>query len=290
MAIPTSRSLLSAFLGLVFSTSLFAQTTPKLEFPQASPPATIKQRVGLTDITIEYSRPSVRNRVIFGGLVPYGQVWRTGANTATKITFSAPVKLNGTAIAAGTYELFTIPGKDEWTIIIHKDTSEWGAYTYDAKNDIARFTAKPTVFATNFESMTFGFNDLRDTSATLYITWATTRVPITVEVDTVATLVPQIKAAMAAEGKKPYFPAAMFYYENNIDLKQAVEWMDAAIALQPKAYYMVYRKGLILAKMGDKAGAIAAAEASIALAKADKDSPVKEEYLRLNEGLIASLR
>ena len=282
------RLLSCLFLGSVLTTTLAAQA-PKIEFPQASPPATLKQRVGLTDITIEYSRPSVRGRVIFGALVPYGKVWRTGANTATKISFSAPVKLNGTPIAAGTYELFTIPGQNEWTIIIHQDTSEWGAYTYDAKNDIARFTAKPTVFATSLESMTFGFNDLRDASATLDLTWATTRVPISVEVDTVATLLPQIKAALAAEGKKPYFPAAMFYYENNLDLKQAVEWMDAAIALQPKAYYIVYRKGLILAKMGDKAGAIAAAQASIALAQQDKDGPVKDEYLHLNEALIASL-
>jgi hypothetical protein len=274
--------------GSVLATGLFAQA-PKIDFPQASPPATIKQRIGLTDVVIDYSRPGVKGRVIFGGLVPYDQVWRTGANSATKISFSTAIKLNGTSVPAGTYELFTIPGKAEWTVIIHKDMSEWGAYAYDAKNDVARIKATPMAAPTMYESFTMGISDLRDESATLNLLWENTRVPVKLEVEVVSVVLPQLDAVMASDAaKKPYFPAAMFYYEHNLDLKKAAAWMDAAIAAQPDAYYMVYRKGLILAKAGDKAGALAAAQHSIELAKKDS-GPASEEYLRLNNALIASL-
>jgi hypothetical protein len=291
MKSPTLRStvLLATTLALAASLAAQAPAGPKLEFPAASPNSTVKQRVGVTDIEINYARPSMKGRKIFGGLVPLGQVWRTGANTATKLTFSTPVKLNGTAVAAGTYELFTIPNEGEWTVIIHQHMSQWGSYSYDAKNDVARITAKTIALASPIESLAIGVNDLRDTSATLYIAWEKIRVPVKLEVDTVGILGPQIEAAMKAEGKKPYFPAAMFYFENNLDLPQAIAWMNAAIAEQPEAFWMIYRKGLILAKMGDQAGAIAAARQSMELA-AKKSGELKEEYLRLNAALIASLR
>jgi len=282
------RSCLLLIAGSVLATGLLAQA-PKIDFPAPSPAATIKQRVGLTDIEISYSRPSMKGRAIFGALVPFDKVWRTGANSATKITFSTAVKLNGTAVPAGTYELFTIPGKSEWTVIIHKDMSQWGAYAYDAKNDIARITAAPLTAPATVESFAIGFADLRNESATLYLTWEKTRVPVKLEVDVVGTLVPQIEAAMAGDGKKPYFPAAMFYYDYNLDLKKAAAWIDAAIAAQPNAYYIIYRKGLILAKAGDKAGALAAAEHSLELAKKDSGSAA-EEYISLDNALIASLR
>ena len=283
------RRLSLLIAGSVLATGLLAQA-PKIDFPQASPPATIKQRVGLTDIEINYSRPSMRGRVIFGGLVPYDEVWRTGANSATKISFSTAVKLNGTAVPAGTYELFTIPGKTEWTVIIHKDMSQWGAYAYDAKNDVARIKATPIAAPMTYESFTMGFGDLHGESATLNLLWDKTRVTVKVEVDVVSVLRPQIEAVMASDAaKKPYFPAAMFYYENNLDLKKALTWMDAAIAAQPDAFYMVYRKGLILAKMGDKAGALAAAKQSLEMANKAGGS-IKEEYVRLNNALIDSLK
>lgn len=284
---------LTAFLPPLFAAAALAATAqtpaPKIEFPAPSPASTLKQRVGVTDVEITYARPSVRGRKIFGGLVPYGQVWRTGANTATKISFSTPVKLNGTAVPAGTYEVFTIPGEAEWTVIIHQHKSQWGSYSYDAKNDVARVTAQPIALASPVESLAIGLNDLRDTSATLYLAWERTRVPLKLEVDTVGILRPQIEAAMQAGGKKPYLAAAMFYYENNLDLPQALAWMNAGLAEQPEAFWMIYRKGLILAKMGDKAAAIAAARQSLELA-AKKSGELKEEYTRLNEALIASLR
>lgn len=284
-----SRAILSVIASSALAAGLFAQT-PKLEFPASSPACTLKQRVGLTDITVDYSRPGMKGRAIFGGLIPYGQIWRTGANTATKITFSTPVKIGGKDVPAGTYELFTIPGKDEWTVIIHKNMSQWGSYAYDAKNDVARFKATPVALAAPVESFAIGINDLAGGSATLNLMWEKTRVPVKIEVDVAGQLVPQIEAVMAsAEAKKPYFAAAMFYYEYNLDLKKAAAWMDAGLAEKPDAFWMIYRKGLLHAKMGDKAGAIAAAEQSLAIAE-KQTGEVREEYIRLNKALIDSQR
>jgi len=287
------RPLVAVIAGSVLATSLFAQAA-QIEFPAASPAATIKQRVGLTDIEINYSRPSMRGREIFGRLEPLGAVWRTGANNATKITFSTPVKFNGTEVPAGTYALFTIPERNEWTVILNNVPGQWGSYAYDAKNDVARVKAFPVPLAQPVETFAITFSDLaNESAATLNLMWETVRVPVKLEVDVAGILIPKLEAVMAsAEPKKPYFSAAMFYYENNLDLKKAAAWMDAAIAERPNQMWMVYRKGLILAKMGDKAGAIAAAQQSLDLVKNDTQSPapLKEEYTRLNNALIASLK
>ena len=288
MNIRILRSSLPFLAGSVLATGLFAQA-PQIQFPQSSPTCTLKQRVGLTDIEIVYSRPGVKGRAIFGGLVPYGEVWRTGANSATRITFSTPVKLQGSALEEGTYELFTIPAKDEWTVILQKAGKQWGAYAYKAENDTLRVKATPVALADAMETFTIGINDIRDDSATLNFVWEKTRVPVKLEFDITSKLAAQIEAVMASDAaKKPYAQAAMFYRDHDLDLKKAAAWMDAAIAAQPDAYYLVYHKARILAKMGDKDGAIAAARHSIELAAKD-NGPAKEEYTRLNEALIASL-
>jgi hypothetical protein len=280
--------------SLALAATALAQNAPALKFPQPSPPATLKQQVGITDIEVTYSRPGVKGRKIFGGLVPYGEVWRTGANTATRISFSTPVKVGDTELAAGAYELFTIPTPTEWTVIFQKvqDRPQWGSYTYDAKNDAARVTVKATTSETNVETFSIGFSNVQEGSAVLNFAWEKTRASVPLKIDTVGMLVPQIEAAMAnAEtAKKVYFPAAMFYFENNLDLKKAVEWMDAGLAAQPNAFWMIYRKGLILEKAGDKAGAKAAAEQSLALAEADKREGIKKEYIALNQALLERLK
>jgi len=271
--------------GLMLAPNLPAQT-PTIEFPAASPACTIKQRVGLTDIEISYSRPGVKDRTIFGGMVPYGQVWRTGANAATKITFSTPVKLNGTDIPAGTYALFTIPDENEWTIIINKGATQWGAFQYNQNDDVARFKATPVAIDRPIETFTIEFNAIRDDSARLNLVWDRTVVPIHVEIDLTDKLVPQIEAVMASDAKnKPYYQAAMFYYDHGQDLQKASKWVDAAIA-EREAHYIVYLKAKILAKLGDKDGATAAAKRSIELAIQAKDTG----YVKLNEDLIASLK
>jgi hypothetical protein len=270
-----SKILLSSLVlasGLVFTCGLLAQT-PKVDFPAASPVCTLKQHVGLTDIEIVYSRPGVKGRPIFGGLVPYGQVWRTGANASTKISFSTAVKLNGTEVPAGQYALYTIPGKKEWTVIIHKDTAA-SIFNYNPTNDLVRFKATPVKLAKPVETFTIDINDLRDESATLNLTWEKTRVPV------------KLEAVMAApEGNKPYYQAALFYYDHGQDLQKAGKWIDAAIA-ERETYYIVHLKAKILAKLGDKEGAIAAAKRSTELAIKAKDTG----YVKLNEDLISSLK
>jgi hypothetical protein len=268
----------------------FTSPGPHVDFPAASPTATFKQRVGLTEVEIVYSRPSVRGRTIFGGLVPYGEVWRTGANSATRITFGTPVTLQGAHLDAGTYEVFSIPGENEWTVIFQKASKQWGAYAYDKKNDVARVTAKPVAVAVPVESFSMGLADLSDESATLYLAWDRVRVPLKLEVDVKSVLVPQVEAVMEGPGKnKPYAQAAMFYGDHDLELKKAAEWMDAAIAQQPDTYYLPYHKAIILAKMGDKEGAVAEARKSIEIAS-KANEPAKSEYIRLNEALIASLK
>ena len=272
--------------ALAFAPGLFAQA-PKVDFPAPSPGCTLKQRVGLTDIEIVYSRPSMKGRKIFSadGLVPYGQVWRTGANNATKITFSKSVKLNGVNIPAGSYSIFTIPGENEWTIIINKTVGQSGTQ-YDEKADLVRFKTTSITLAEHIETFLIDFNNIRDESATINLIWDDTVVPIKLDVALVSELLPQIETAMAAEGaSKPYYQAAMFYYDHGQDLQKASKWIDAAIA-QRDAHYMEYLKANILAKLGDKNGAIAASKRSTELAIKAKDTG----YVKMNEDLIASLK
>jgi hypothetical protein len=284
----TKSRLASLPLGLllIFASGSFAQA-PAVAFPAPSPLGTLKQRVGLTDIEIVYSRPSAKGRAIFGGLLSYGELWRTGANQATKVTFSTPVKLNGTEIPAGTYALFTIPGEQEWTVIIHKNTSA-NTGNYSPTNDQARVKAVPVKLAAPVETFTIEFDDLRDESATLNLIWEKTRVPVKLELELTKTLVPQIEAAMAApDGRKPYYQAAQFYFDHGLDLQKARTWIDAAVA-ERETFFTVHVKAKILAKLGEKEGAIAAAKRSSELAI--KAEGPKSGYVKMNDDLIAGLR
>jgi hypothetical protein len=282
-------SLVFAF-GSILTTNLFAQA-PKVDFPAASPTVTLKQHVGLTDVEIVYSRPGVKGRVIYGGIVPYNVVWRTGANASTKISFSTPVKLNGTEVPAGKYALYTIPGETEWTIIISKDTNSFGAFGYKPENDLVRFKATPVKLPEPVETFTIDVNDIRDESATLNLAWEKTRVPIKLEVQVVSKVLPQIEAAMASpDNKQPqfYFQAATFYFNHDLDLKKALSWLDAGLADKPRiAYELLNLKAKILAKQGDKEGAIAAAKQSSELA-IQAEGPTSS-FVKMNQDLISSL-
>ena len=281
-----------AIFGLAVVSSLRAQT-PNIDFPAASPACMLKQRVGLADITVVYSRPSVKGRTIFGfgGIVPFGAVWRTGANQATKISFSTPVKLEGNEIPAGNYSLFTIPGVDDWTIIINKNTNQWGAFQYNTNDDLVRFKVMSVPLRdTSIETFAIEFNRIRDESALLELVWDKTVVPIHLTVDVTDKIVPQIEAAMAAPGKKQdtfLFQAATFYYNHDLDSKKALEWVNAALESNSRiAYEYLYLKAQILAKQGDKAGAIAAAKQSSELAvKAEGPS---SSFVKMNADLISS--
>jgi hypothetical protein len=277
---------LAAGTAVLVSTSAPAQQAARVEFPQPSPTSTLKQHVGLTDIEIVYSRPSAKGRPVFGGLVPYGQVWRTGANASTTISFSTPVKLNGTDIPAGKYSLFTIPGETEWTVIINKDTKS-SPFAYSASNDVARITVRSGELAEHVETFGILIDAIRDDSAIIDLVWEHTVVQIPLTLYLVGSLGSQIEAAMSAPGdKKPYYQAAMFYYDHDLDLQKAKTWINAAVKAS-ETYYTINMKAKILAKLGDKEGAIAAAKHSSELAaKTDGAGG----YVKLNQDLIDSLQ
>lgn len=291
MKTTSTRSLCYVVAGLLLAPALLAQNAqgPRINFPAASPASTLKQKVGFTDIEIVYSRPSVKGRKIFGGLVPNGDVWRTGANSPTKVTFSTPVTFGGKQVEAGTYGLYSIPGEDEWTVILNKvGERDWGAYNYKAENDVARVTAKPETLSKPVETFTIGIGDIRSEGATLTLEWDKTRVPVKFEVDVVKPIVAQIDSALSSGAQLPagfYFQAAMFYHDNGLDIGKAKTWIEQATK-DNAPFYMLHGKAKILAKAGDKEGAIAAAQQSIAAA----EGAAKAEYVRLNEALIKSLK
>ena len=253
--------------------SLRAAEEKKIEFPSASQHSAVKQRVGLTDVEIDYSRPNKNDREIFGGLVPYGKLWRTGANAVTKIKFSKPVTLGGKEIPAGEYALFTIPTADEWTIIISKDAKVQSAADYKQENDAARITAKPQSIASPIETFTVGLGDVKGASATLYFLWDKTRVPVKLTTNDVEEVSKQLDTAVSAGtplDPRVAYQAAAFYYDNNKDMNQAAKWVDQALEKNPNAYFMYYKKAQIQAKLGNKQEAIVSAQKAIDILKKDK--------------------
>ena len=284
-------ALAAVITAFAIAPALFA-AEEKFEFPDASQHATITQRIGVTDISVEYSRPDKRGREIFGGLVPYGKVWRTGANSPTKIKFSDAVKIGGQEVPAGEYALYTIPNENEWSIVLSKNLKLWGAYGYKPDADALRVNVKPTALADAVETFTIGFDNLKDDSATLALEWDKTRVPVELTVNTMEKVTGAIEAALKnpRELKAPfYYKAASFYFEHDKDLAQAAKWMDQALAKQePAAYYMYYKKAQIEAKLGHKEEAKAAAEKSIELLKAEPEPDASA--LRNSQLLIDGLR
>lgn len=261
----------------------------RFEVPTTSPRAMVRQRVAATDVEVSYGRPAMRGRDVFGSLVPWGQVWRTGADAATRISFSTPVTFGDAKLEAGTYELFSIPGETEWVVILQAERSQWGSYAYDAANDVARIAVRPETLPEAVESLTISLDDVESAAATLHISWDRTRVPVRISVDVAATVIPLLEAALRTEERPPYFRAAMFYFENDLDIDRASELMALALEASPDHVGMLYRQALILERKGDLAGAIAAAEKSLAGAETSPRE-LRDEYTRLNSALLARLR
>jgi hypothetical protein len=249
-----------------------------LDLPRVSQKASVKQTVGLTDVAISYCRPGVKGRVIWGGLVPYDKIWRTGANEATTISFSTDVKVDGQSLAAGTYSLHTIPGKEEWTVIFNKKAEQWGSYEYDASQDAIRIKIKPQEGA-HQELMTFSFPDVQPSSAVVELSWEKVRIPFKVEVDTVTLAMANIRKALAGEVKEWGVPyrAADFAHTASLDNKdEAMKWIDQSIALK-ETYWNLRLKAAMLAKAGKKSEAIAVAEKAVKIGKENKDEPTEVE-------------
>lgn len=260
--------------GLIFTST---QAEAQLKLPQASSTQFILQDLGIEQISVVYQRPSARGRVIFGDLVPYNEIWRTGANNATNITFQSEVMIEGQKLEAGTYALFTIPGEDEWTIIFNNNAKQWGAYTYDKADDVLRVKVKPKALETPVETFTIEFDDIHEQSLDLSLSWEKTKVSFNIAVDQKEEILASIDEAMKGE-KKPYFQAAMYYFSNGLDMAKSVEWVKEADKGNKNAPHIKYWKSIILSKAGDKTGAIKAAEEGLKMAKDSNN----QEYVKLN--------
>lgn len=260
----------------------------QIQMPQASPSAQISQKVGLTDVTVDYSRPSMRGRKIFGELVPFGEVWRTGANAATTITFSTDVIIEGNDLKAGTYALYAIPNKNEWTIIISSNTKLWGAVGYTSEDDMMRFKVKPGKTGQRYETMEINFVDITDTGSSLAIKWENTRVKFRIETEVDGIVMSQIKElVLDQEPKNPglYYQAANYYFTNNKDMDQAYEWINKSVEDDAK-YWTMHLKAKIELELGKKKEAISSAQKSMEMAREAKNP----DYVGLNERLIKSIR
>lgn len=261
--------------------------------PAASPAGSVSSVVGLTDVKIDYSRPKMKGRKIFGAestvLVPYGKIWRTGANAGTKITFSDDVKVEGVAVPKGTYLILSWPGATEWTIALNSEVNLGGATDrYDASKDVAKFKVKPAKLTEKVEVLTFNIADISDDSKTakIELAWENTSVKFTVTADFDAKVMASIAKSTKVDPNN-YFAAATYYLDNNKDLKQAMEWMNKAVdGMDNPPYWVLYQKARLQKAVGDKTGAIATANASLDAAK--KGNNV--DYQRMNEELIKSLK
>jgi hypothetical protein len=232
---------------------------PAMMLPRASPSATVSQALGYTTATVSYSRPGVKGRAIWGGLVPYGKVWRAGANEATTVEFTTDVRIGGKALAKGTYALFVLPAEKEWTFIFSNETKAWGSFAYDPKDDVLRVTAVPQA-APPQERLEIGFEDLSDSGATLYLHWDKAKAGVPLVVEFLETAKARIKEGLPkakADDPYPWMNAARFYWTYKVDRKQALAWMDKSIAIKP-VYNNLWAKAEMLAEDGKLAEAKAA--------------------------------
>ena len=276
--------LLALFIAPAIMSPLQAQT---IKMPPASPLQTIKQEFALSEISVSYSRPSAKGRKIMGDLVPFNnEVWRTGANQPTKITFGEDVKISGNDIPKGEYALYTIPAKDEWTVILSKNTALWGSMGYKQSDDLVRFKAKPVALPFDVESFTINLANVKPQSLDVQLMWERTAVSFTVNAEIDGRIMKQIETAMSPTDRRPYFEAATYYFEKGQDLKQALEWANKAVEQNPERYWVEHLKAKIQMKLGDKKAAIASATSSLKKAQSQNNP----DYVALNEKLIAEAK
>jgi tetratricopeptide (TPR) repeat protein len=276
------KILSSLLVCALISSAVYSQN---LKTPAPSPATTIKQDFALSNVELSYSRPAIKGRKIFGDLVPFGKVWRTGANGATTITFGEDVSIGGTNVPAGKYGLLSIPGEKEWTIIISKQTDVTNPSNYKESDDVVRLKAKPGKLPYPVESFMIGFDNIKPASMDVVILWDKTVVSFPVKAEIDSKVMNQIDELMKTD-KAPYFSAAMYYIETGKDLNTAVSWLDKEIANNPKAFWVYHQKANALAKQGKKKEAVEVAKKSMEIAKEAKN----DDYVALNQKLIASLK
>ena len=280
------KRIILSLLAITVSTMAYSQ----IQMPPASPTFEVKGTVGLAEVKVVYSRPSARGRQVAGDLIPYNEVWRTGANASTKISFSSDVLLEGNPVPAGEYALYTEFTEEEATIILSKNLSWWGAIGYEAKDDLLRFKVPVKHPSSMYETFTISFSDFTLNSANLNLKWEHTKAMFKIESKVDEIVMAQIKEQVIDnEPSNPgvYFQAAGYYYDTDRDAATALEWVNKALAASPqKQYWVVHLQAKLLAKLGKNAEAKTAAQESMKLAN-EQGNP---DYVRLNEKLIASLK
>ena len=258
-------------LGISISASSFSQD---MKLPAPSPTAVVKQDFSTSNIEITYSRPAARGRKIFGALIPFGQVWRTGANSATKINFGEDVMLANTALKAGSYALYTIPGEKSWKIIINKGTGNWGVSGFDEKDDVAQFEIPVQKLTETVQSFTISIDNIMNNKCDLVLSWENTKIVIPVFADNDKRIMQYLETSIN-NPKRPYQQAANYYLETNQNLDKALEYTDKSIEQNKDAFYLYWLKARIYQKQGKKAEAIAAAQKASDLAA---PTPYANEY------------
>ena len=260
----------------------------QINTPRVSPASEVEQMVGLTEIEIEYSRPSMRGREVFGNLVPFGKVWRTGADNSTKISFDTDVIISGKTIQSGTYSIFSIPNKQSWEIIFYSDVELWGVPRDWSENKIvfsSMFDVKKLKKSNTVETFTISFNDLTNNHVNMSISWENTSVDIKIEVPTRSMVESDINKVLSDNPKSSdYYAAAVFYRQENINLDKALEWMNKAIEMNESPRFWQYRQQSLIMAANDKfADAVDAAKKSLDLAiEADN-----QDYIKMNRESIA---
>jgi len=259
----------------------------QVKTPQPSPHTTVSQVVGLTDVTLDYSRPSVKGRTVFGDLVPFGKTWRTGANANTTITFSDDVIISGTTLKKGKYALYTVPKAEIWDVIFYSESDNWGnPEEWNEKSVALRATATPVTLGNFVETFTLSVNNLTNDSATLDIAWEKTMVSLKFLVPTAKTAMATIEKTLAGPSAGDYFSSAQYFFQSNGDLNKALEYVNKAVSMvkpgEEVPYWQLRLKSLVQAKLGDKKGAIETAKLSLAAATAAKN----DDYVKMNNDSI----
>jgi hypothetical protein len=271
------------FLSMVLAFSATV-VSAQIKTPSPSPGAKIEQTIGLVDVTVEYSRPGVKGRTVFGDLVPYDKVWRTGANAATKITFSGDANFGGSDVKAGSYALLTKPGMKEWAFMLYPyESGNWGSYLESDVEPIM-VTAASWQMAGEMSVETFmmAFDNITDTKGDLYLLWDRTGVSVPITVNTAEAVEASIKSVMDGPSANDYYAAGTYYFNAKKDNKQALEWVNMAIDKGYDRFWVQRQKSLIQAAMGDKKGAIASAKKSLEMAK----EAGNDEYIKMNNESI----
>lgn len=271
-------------LSAVFAFATLA-IQAQVKTPQASPSTKIEQVVGLTDVEIDYSRPSIKGRTVFGELVPYGKLWRTGANANTTVSFSEDVMIGGKTLKKGKYALYTLPKADSWDVIFYADTDNWGLpENWDEAKVALKTTVKPETLNRKVETFTIGVNNVENDAAFLELSWEKTIVAVKFEVPTQKTAMKSIEKTLAGPSSSDFFSSANYFYQSNGDLNKALAWVNKAVEMEKEAPFWYLRlKSLIQAKKGDKAGAVETAKLSLAAAEKAKNM----DYVKMNKDSIA---